>query len=55
MAEDAERFPQVGDAARAEAAEAQAILDHLRASRPAKITNAERDADKAEIAKLRLT
>jgi hypothetical protein len=53
MSDGGEQLPQVGDAARQEAAEAIAFLDHLKASRPAKITNAERDADKAEIAKLR--
>jgi predicted nucleic acid-binding Zn-ribbon protein len=53
MALDSDRPTQVGDAARQEAAEAQAFLDHLRASRTAKITNAEREADKKEIADLR--
>jgi hypothetical protein len=53
MINGSDRPYQLGDGDREIAAQAKAVLDHLRAARPAEITNAERDADKAEIAKLK--
>ena len=53
MTEDGARPYQFGDADRENAAEAAAFFERLRASKPAEITNADRDADKAEIAKLK--
>lgn len=53
MATDGGTEYRLGDGDRALAASATAFLDHMRASRPATITNSEREADKAEIAKLR--
>lgn len=44
---------RLGDGDRALAERATAFLDHMRAARPAEITNAEREADKKEIADLK--
>ena len=44
---------RLGDGDRALANSATAFIEHLKSSRPAEITNAERDADKKEIAALK--
>jgi hypothetical protein len=53
MTGGSDRPYELGDGDREIAAQAEAVFDHMRAARPAEITNAERDADKAEIAKLK--
>ena len=53
MSDDSERPYRLGDGDREMAASSAAFFERLRAGRPAEITNAERDADKAEIAKLK--
>lgn len=53
MSDGGERPYQLGDGDRQAAADAEAFIAALRAGRPAEISNGEREADKAEIAKLR--
>jgi hypothetical protein len=53
MTGGSDRPYELGDGNREIAAQAEAVFNHMRASKPAEITNAERDADKAEIAKLK--
>lgn len=53
MTDGSDRPYELGDGDREIAAQAKAVFDHMRASRPVEISNAERDADKTEIAKLK--